>query len=212
MYFSGLGQYLRYETLQQYYDSLQRWTEQHFLLSVMSYCGLYILAIALSIPGAVFLTLLGGFLFGLILGGVLVVFSATIGACVIFLAIRIAFGEKSAVAKKPWVVKMRHGFSEHAFSYLLVLRLIPLFPFWAVNIAPAILGVPFNTFFTATFLGIIPGSFVFVSIGNGLGFVLEQGKKPDLSILFSPYVLGPLLALAFLSLLPVFYKSWKERS
>lgn len=112
------------------------------------------------------------------------------------------------MAKKAgrWIERMRQGFQENALSYLLILRLIPLFPFWVVNIVPALLGVDIRTYMVGTFFGIIPGSLVYVSIGNGLGHVLEQGQKPDLGVILSFPVLGPLLGLAFLALLPILYR------
>jgi uncharacterized membrane protein YdjX (TVP38/TMEM64 family) len=94
---------------------------------------------------------------------------------------------------------------------MLFLRLIPLFPFWLVNLVPAFLGVPLRTYFFATLVGVIPGALVFASLGNGLGVILDAGEKPDLGIMFRPEVLLPLLALAVLALLPVAYKKFKAR-
>jgi uncharacterized membrane protein YdjX (TVP38/TMEM64 family) len=107
---------------------------------------------------------------------------------------------------------MEAGFRENAFNYLLVLRLIPLFPFWLVNLVPAFLGVPLRTYVVATLLGIIPGSLVYASVGNGLGVVFDQGDTPDLGIIFKPAILGPILGLAALALLPVVYRRYKARS
>ena len=101
---------------------------------------------------------------------------------------------------------MEAGFKENALSYLLVLRLVPLFPFWLVNLVPAFLGVALGTYVLGTFLGIIPGSLVFASVGNGLGAVFDAGKTPDLGIIFEPAILGPILALSLLALVPIGYK------
>ena len=92
-----------------------------------------------------------------------------------------------------------------------MLRLVPLFPFWLVNLVPALLGVPLKTYVIATAIGIIPGTFVFASVGNGLGEVLAAGETPDVSVIFEPHVLIPILGLAALALIPVFYKAWKAR-
>jgi uncharacterized membrane protein YdjX (TVP38/TMEM64 family) len=94
-------------------------------------------------------------------------------------------------------------------SYLLVLRLVPLFPFFLVNLAPAFLGVPLSTYVVATLVGIVPGTFVYASVGAGLGAVLAAGGEPDLSIAWRPEVLGPLLGLAALACLPILYKRLK---
>ena len=113
----------------------------------------YTLAVAISIPGAVFLTLAGGFLFGVYLGTILVVISATLGATLLFFAVRTTLGEWLAQKASEWIERMQHGFQHNAFSYLLTLRLIPLFPFWVVNIAAALLGVPLSTYVITTFFG-----------------------------------------------------------
>ncbi len=106
---------------------------------------------------------------------------------------------------------MEAGFNENALSYMFVLRLVPLFPFWLVNLVPAFLGVRLQTYAIGTFFGIMPGSLVYASVGNGLGAVFEQGGTPDLGIIFTPEILGPILGLAALSLIPVIYKRIKSR-
>lgn len=172
---------------------------------------LYILAVAASIPGAVFLTLAGGFLFGVLWGVLLVVISATLGATLLFFAVRTALGEWLAKKASGWISRMRQGFQHNAFSYLLTLRLIPLFPFWVVNIVPALLSVSAKTFISATFIGIIPGSTVYVLVGNGLSQVFASNQTPNLGIIFEPKVLGPLLALAALSLIPALYQFFTRK-
>jgi uncharacterized membrane protein YdjX (TVP38/TMEM64 family) len=106
---------------------------------------------------------------------------------------------------------MRKGFNDNAFQYLLSLRLIPVIPFWVVNIVPAALGVQLKTYILATFLGIILGSFVYVTIGNGLGHLFDLGQTPDLGIIFEPQILLPLIGLAVLSFIPSIYKSLKDK-
>jgi uncharacterized membrane protein YdjX (TVP38/TMEM64 family) len=106
---------------------------------------------------------------------------------------------------------MEAGFRENAMCYLLVLRLVPLFPFFLVNLAPAFLGVPLPTFVAATFVGIIPGTFVYAGVGSGLGAVLEAGREPDLGLIYQPEILLPLLALAALACVPLVYKRLKAR-
>ena len=115
-------------------------------------------------------------------------------------------GETLREKAGPKLRKLEDGFGKNAFSYMLVLRLVPVFPFFLVNLAPAFLGVPLRTYVVATFLGIIPGTFVFASLGNGLGAVFDAGRDPDLGLIFEPEILGPILALALLALLPVVYR------
>jgi uncharacterized membrane protein YdjX (TVP38/TMEM64 family) len=201
-----LDRYLSFASLRDHRALLLFWTQSHFVLSSLLFMMCYTLSVAISIPGAVFLTLAGGFLFGVLWGVVLVVISATLGATLLFFAVRTALGEWLAQRASGWVSRMRQGFQHNAFSYLLTLRLIPLFPFWVVNIVPALLDVSAKTFITATLIGIIPGSFVYVLVGNGLSQVFAANQTPNLGIIFEPQVLGPLLALAALSLIPPLYQ------
>lgn len=209
-FYLNLDRYLTFSVLKQHHQTLLSWTETHYFLAVLIYIISYCLAVAISIPGATFLTLIGGFLFGIIFGTLYVLISATLGATFIFLAVRIALEPWMAKKTNLWIAKMRGGFQEGAFQYLLFLRLVPLFPFWVVNIVPALLGVRTRTFMIATFLGIIPGSIVYVTLGNGLGHIFDQNQTPNLGIIFDPPVLLPLLGLAFLSLVPIMYK-WMKR-
>lgn len=206
-----LHTYLSFEMLKNNRQTAMDWYQQNRLLAALSFVGVYALVVALSVPGAVWLSLAAGFLMGTLWATVLVVFAATLGALGIFLIARYAladfFHEKAGAAGR----KMEDGFRENALSYLLVLRLVPLFPFWLVNLVPALLGVPVRTFVVGTFFGIIPGTTVFCSIGNGLGAVFDQGGMPDLNIVFKPEIFGPLLALAVLSLIPVVYKKMKKK-
>ncbi|MDA9554336.1 VTT domain-containing protein, partial [Emcibacteraceae bacterium] len=179
------------------------------LLSIIIFAAGYALIVAFSIPGASVLSLMYGALLGTVVSGFLVVISATIGASMIFLAARYAFADTLKERAGPWLSKMQDGFNKNAVSYLLFLRLVPAFPFFVVNIVPAFMGVTLRTYVITTFFGIMPGTFVFASIGNGIGYVLEQGKTPDLSILSSPEILLPLAALGLLSLIPIAYKKIK---
>ena len=162
--------------------------------------------IALSVPGGAILTIAGGFLFGIVPGTLLVLVGATVGATIVFLIARTALGDALRAKAGPRIRRMEEGFRRDALSYLLVLRLIPIFPFWLVNIVPAFLGVPLRTYVLGTFVGIIPGGFVYASVGNGLGAVFDAGGTPDLGIIFEPAILLPIVGLAVLALLPIVYR------
>jgi uncharacterized membrane protein YdjX (TVP38/TMEM64 family) len=211
VYGTGLHRQLSLETLRTQREALQGFVAARPLAAPLVFVLAYAGAVALSLPGGLFLTLAGGFLFGTLLGSVLSVTGATIGAVAIFLVARTALGSSLRDRAGPWLKRMEAGFREDAFSYLLVLRLIPLFPFWLVNLVPAALGVRLPTFALATLIGIIPGSLVYTSVGNGLGAVLDHGGEPDIGLILKPQVLGPLLGLAALALLPVLYRRWKAR-
>jgi uncharacterized membrane protein YdjX (TVP38/TMEM64 family) len=207
-----LGRFLSFEAIASYREDLIGWYTSHQVLTILSFMGIYIAAVAFSLPGAVWLTLVGGFIFGIGLGTLIVVFSATIGASLLFMIARYALSDYFHEKIGTTIQKMEDGFKENAFSYLMVLRLIPLFPFWLVNLVPALLGVPLKTFFVATFLGIIPGSFVYSIVGSGINELIELGEQPNLGTIFEPKIMAALIGLAVLSLIPVIYKKYKART
>jgi uncharacterized membrane protein YdjX (TVP38/TMEM64 family) len=206
----GLDRYVSFEALSENRDALRAWVDGHPVTSRAVYIALYALAIAFSLPVGLVLTLTGGFLFGLIEGTLLTVVAATTGALAVFLAAKTAIGDSLRARAGPFVAKLEAGFRENALSYLLVLRLVPLFPFWLVNIVPALLGVSSRIFVIGTFFGIIPGTFVFVSVGNGLDAVFARGEVPGAGIFLEPSVLLPIAGLTALSLIPVIYKRFKR--
>lgn len=201
---------LSFEAVGENYAALKVYIDEQYLVSLLLFAAVYIIAVAFSIPGALILSLLYGALLGTVVGGSLIIVSATIGATLIFLAAKYALQDALRERAGPWFSKMRDGFKENAFSYLMFLRLVPAFPFFVVNLVPAFMGVGIRTYILTTFLGIIPGTFIYASIGSGIGYILEQGKTPDLSVLSSPQVLLPLAALGFLSLVPILYKKIKK--
>lgn len=206
----GLDRYLTFEALKDNRAFLQDWTQEHGVLAAVVFIAAYCVMVALSLPGAVWATLAGGFVFGTWMGGLYVVIGATLGALLIFLIARYALADFFRAKTGNAVKRMEAGFNDNALSYMFVLRLIPLFPFWLVNLVPAFLGVSVRTYIIGTFFGIMPGSLVYASVGNGLGAVFEEGGTPDLGIIFNPEVLLPILALAALSLVPVIYKKVKS--
>lgn len=205
--FLALGglRWLSFEHLQAHHARLAAWVAAQGACGPLLYAALYALAVAFSVPGAVVLTLIGGFLFGVWLGALLTVVGATLGATVVFLAARYALADVLRARTGSTIHKMEAGFRKNAFSYLLALRLIPVFPFFLVNLAPAFLGVRLSTYVAATFLGIIPGTVVYSSVGAGLGALLREGGRPDLSIIWRPEILLPLIGLALLALAPALY-------
>ena len=178
------------------------------ILFVLAYAA----CTALSLPTGLLLSTLGGFLFGTLWGGLLILVGATLGATIVFLAARTVLGDVLRARAGPFLQRLEAGFREDALSYMLVLRLVPLFPFWLVNLAPAFLGVRLSTFVIGTFVGIIPGAFVYASVGTGLGAILESGGTPDGAAILQPRVLVPIAGLAILALVPVIAKRFRHRS
>ncbi|MEM7189974.1 MAG: TVP38/TMEM64 family protein [Pseudomonadota bacterium] len=202
-----LGDYLSLSALAENYQALSDWRAENLTLAIIVFVGIYALATAFSIPGGVWLTLVGGFLFGTVLGSVLVVGAATAGAMMIFLAARTALGDALRSRASGWLSRMEEGFRAGEVSYLLIMRLVPAIPFFVANLAPAFLGARTFTFFWTTLIGIIPGTVVYISLGAGLGEQLSRGETPNLGIIFEWHVLGPLLGLAALAALPVVLKA-----
>ena len=208
----GLDDYVNFATLKTHRATLTAFVQDHAFWSAVAFVALYAVAIAVSLPGGAVLTIAGGFLFGTLFATVYVVVGASVGATLLFLAARTAIGESLRARTGSALARMETGFRENAFSYLLFLRLIPVFPFWLVNLVPAFLNVPLKTYVVATVIGIVPGSFVYASVGNGLGALFDAGKSPDLGIIFAPDILIPLIGLAVLSLLPIAYKKFKGKA
>src|SRR5437763_9575190 len=183
---AGGYRYLSFSALAQNRDWLCGLAQQWGILAEFAYIAVYAALVALSVPGAAILTVAGGFLFGAWIGGLCAVIGATLGATAIFLAARGGLGGLGQRAGR-FVSRLEAGFRADAFNYLLVLRLVPIFPFWLVNLVPALVGVRLPPYVLATFLAFLPGTFVFASPGNGLGSLAE----------------GPVLATAFKPSLPV---------
>jgi len=204
---AGGYRYLTFAALAENRDWLCGLAQHWGILAGLFYIAVYAALVALSVPGAAIMTIAGGFLFGTWLGALSAIIGGTLGATAVFLAARAGLGGVAQRAGRL-VAKLEAGFRADAFNYLLVLRLVPIFPFWLVNLVPALVGVRLLTFVLATLLGIIPGTFVYASLGNGLGSVVEE---PDLAIVLKPSVLVPIIALALLALIPVGYKRWRDK-
>ena len=208
----GWHHYLSFDALRDNREWLLSQVENQKLLTALAFIGLYTVVAAFSIPGGSALTIGGGFLFGTVFGSFYVLVGATLGATALFLAARTALGDILRAKAGPALQKMEAGFKENELNYLLVLRLIPIFPFWLVNLVPAFLGVSLRNYMIGTFFGIIPGTVVFASIGNGLGAIFDAGETPDLSVITKPQIILPIVGLIALSLVPVIYKKMKARN
>lgn len=200
---SGAGRYLSLEALRANESLLRGFVADNLALSLLIFVGVYAAATAVSIPGALFLTLAGGFLFGTWIGGSATVVGATVGAILVFAIVRTSLGaalRERAEASGGRLKAVMDGVRDGAFGYILTLRLIPLAPFWLVNVASALANAPLPAYALATLIGIMPATFIYSSVGAGIGQVLARGGEPNLKIIFEPYVLGPLVALGLLSL------------
>lgn len=208
-----LGDYLSFDTLRDNREALLAFRDQNYLGLVLVFVATYVLIVAFSLPGAAVASVTGGFLFGLASGTVLNITAATVGACGIFLAARWGLGANLAArldASQGSVRKIRDGLRDNEISVLFLMRLVPVVPFFVANLLPALVGVKFRNFLITTALGIIPGALVFTSIGVGLGQVFDRGEKPDLSLMWEPHVIWPILGLCALAALPIVIKSLRR--
>ncbi|MBB6211475.1 TVP38/TMEM64 family protein [Novispirillum itersonii] len=180
------------------------------VLSATLFMGAYCLGVTFSLPGAVWMTLIGGYLFGPLWGGLLVFISATGGAVAVFLLARSAWGGVllRRMESTPALSGLAAGLRRHAFSTLLAARLVPVLPFWVVNLLPALIGVRLSVFIGATMVGIMPGTYIYVSLGAGLATLADE-PVPGVGLLTRPEILLPLLGLAVLALLPVGWRMWR---
>ena len=205
-----LGAYLSYEALAQNEEFLRNTVAAHNLPAAAAYVAIYILVVALSLPGAIWLTLSGGLLFGVWLGGALAVLGAGTGAAVMFLMAKYVIGDTLRSRFGSRLTRFEAAFNRDAWSYLLVLRLLPIFPFFMINLGAALIGVRFSVFALTTYVGIIPGAFVYASIGNGISVLLRQGAQPDLSLIGRPEIFGPLVGFAALAVAPVVWRRYQS--
>ncbi|GJL85648.1 MAG: hypothetical protein DHS20C02_14230 [Micavibrio sp.] len=204
-YSNGWHQLLSLESLQEQKARFQGYTDSNPVLSAIGFLGLYAGAVSLSLPIATLLTLLGGFLFGKWLGTFLVVSGATIGACVIFTIAKSSLGNTLREKAGSLYDKIAQNMTENAAGYLLFMRLVPLFPFVLVNIVPALFNVPLRVFALTTFIGILPGTFVYVNVGETLGDIESLGDLVSTQTLLAFGLLG------VFALIPTLYKQWKEK-
>lgn len=203
----GLDDYFSQSALQENHATLKAFAAQWGLLAVGLFILIYAAAVSISFPGASFLTIFAGFMFGTFVGGTAVVIGATLGATVIFLIARTALGQSLREKAGPSLQKFEAGFKQGELSYMLILRLVPLFPFWLVNLAPAFLGVSTRNYVIATFIGIMPATYVFASAGDVGAKAIERGEDLTLTGLLSdPKVIFLMGGLIVLALIPVIYK------
>ena len=207
-----LGDYLSFEALRENREVLLAFRDANYAATVAVFIAAYVVIVAFSLPGGTIATLTGGFLFATFPGALFNIVSATIGAMLIFLAVRWGLGARLGArleASEGLVKKIKDGIDENQWEMLFLIRLVPAVPFFIANLLPAFLEVPLHRFVISTFFGIIPATVVFTSIGAGLGEVFERGGAPDLGVLFEPHILLPILGLCALAGLAVVIKAMR---
>lgn len=204
-FYFDLGRLLSLTALKDNRDGLLAFTDANFVSAVGIFIAAYVIVAGLSLPGAVILTLAGGFLFGATMATLFVNVGATTGATLAFLTARYLLRDTVEQKFGKWLGPFQEGFAKNAFSYLLTLRLIPLFPFFVVNLVSGLTRVNVGTYVAATALGIIPGSFVYAYAGRQLGTI------NSLKEIASPNVVGAFVLLGLLALVPVVYRKFATK-
>lgn len=215
-YLMGWQRFFTLDFLAESRDSLTAFVMANYWLSTIGFTLLYAAAVAFSFPAASILTIFAGFLFGWLTGSIMVAFGATAGATAIFLVAKSAFGDALRGKVGGRVKNLAEGFEKDAFSYLLVLRIAPVFPFFIMNIAPALFNVSLRHYIIATFLGILPGVLAYTYLGQGIGSVLDAaeaaGTSPNVGDLVTPEITIAFVALAVVAAIPVVIKKWRGRN
>lgn len=205
-----LRDYLSFEALRDNREALIAFRDANYLLTVAVFIAAYVAIVAFSLPGAAIATLTGGFLFATFPGALFNITGATIGATLIFVAARYGLGDKLAAkmdSGEGIAKRIKAGIDQNQWETLFLIRLVPAVPFFVANVLPALFGVPLSRFVITTFVGIIPGSVVYTSVGAGLGEVFARGETPNLGIIFEPHILLPILGLCLLAVLPIVLKA-----
>lgn len=205
------GDLLSFAALAEHREALVAWRDANWVGAAAVFVLAYVAVVAFSVPGAIWLTIGGGFLFGPLWGSLLTVAAASTGAALIFLAARTSLGRVLHARAGPWLARAEAEFARGEVSFLLILRLVPVVPFFVANLLPAFLNARFGTYLWTTVLGIAPATVVFASVGAGLGAELAAGEAPDLGVIFEPHVLGPLLGLAALAAVPLVVRRLRGR-
>ena len=206
LYFFDVFEYLTYDTLKAQRETLAAWKESQGIVAILVFIAIYVAAVTFSVPGGLWLTVGGGFLFGTWYGSAYVVIGATTGALAVFLAAKYVVGDLLRAKAGGFIARMEAGFREDALSYMFVLRLIPAFPFWVVNLVPAFLNVPTRIYVIGTLFGIMPGTLVYANLGDTLNELIAKDEKPGLRHLLEPQIIIAISALIVLALVPVVYK------
>jgi len=211
--FFTLRDYLSFDSLRDNRETILAWRDANFLLAAFGFIAIYIVIVAFSLPGAAVVSLTGGFVFSLFPGVFFNLTGATIGAILIFLAARMGLGDylsRKMDNSDGLVGKIKAGLRENETSFLLLMRLVPAFPFFVANLVPALVGTSLTKFAWTTAVGIIPGTIVYTWVGSGLGVVFARGESPNLGIIFEWQILGPILALCALSIIPILIKKFRK--
>ena len=202
----GVFDYLSLETLRTQQATLQAFVEQNFLLAFAAFILLYAAVTAFMVPGAGWVTIAGGLLFGLVGGSIATILGATLGAGILFLAARSSIGESLRKLAGRHAEKVRAEFDDSPMAYMFAMRFVPAVPFAVANIIPAILGAKFRDYVITTALGIVPGVIAYTWIGAGLGATFAAGEDPDFASV-AQNLLPAGIALVIVSLIPV---AWKK--
>jgi len=208
----GLNRQLSLQTLSRNEAEITAWVAANRVVATLTFIAIHTTVVAFSLPASVVMTTASGFLFGVEQGALMSIVGTTVGSIALFFAARTAFYDLFRTRAGAALARLEDGFRRDGFSYLVFLRVVPIFPSWLTTIVSALLGVKPTIFISGTLIGIIPGCLIFAGIGADFGLLFRNGETPDLGAIFQLRTLLPLLGLGVLALLPVLYRRWQRRS
>ncbi len=207
----GLNRQLSLQTLSRNEAEITAWVAANRVVAMLTFLAVHTTVVAFSLPASAAMAAASGFLFGVKVGALLSMIGTTVGSIALFFAARSAFYDLFHARAGAALARLEEGFRRDGFSYLVFVRLVPVFPSWLVTIVAALLGMRPAIFISGTLIGITPGCFVFAGIGADFGALFRTGQTPDLGAIFQIQTLLPLLGLGVLALLPVLYRRWRRR-
>ena len=208
----GLNRQLSLQTLSRNEAEITAWVAANRVLATLTFATIHATVVAFSLPASAVMAAASGFLFGVEQGALMSIVATIVGSIALFFAARTAFYDLFRARTGAALARLEDGFRRDGFSYLVFLRIVPVFPSWLTTIVSALLGVKPTIFISGTLIGIVPGCFIFAGIGADFGLLFRNGETPDLGAIFQVRTLLPLLGLGVLALLPVLYRRWQRRS
>jgi len=208
----GLNRLLSLQALSHNEAEITAWVAANRVLATLTFATIHTMVVAFSLPASAVMVAASGFLFGVGQGALMSIVATIVGSIALFFAARTAFYDLFRARAGAALARLEGGFRRDGFSYLVFLRIVPVFPSWLTTIVSALLGMKPTIFISGTLIGIIPGCFIFAGIGADFGLLFRNGETPDLGAIFQVRTLLPLLGLGVLALLPVLYRRWQRRS
>lgn len=208
LHYAGIKKYITFEQLKAHSERLNELVESHYTLVALSYVGIYIAAVAISLPAAFLFTIAGGFLFGTVLGTLYSVIGSTLGAMLAFWIVRYGVGDFIQNRYASSLASFNRSVERHGAAFLVFIHYMAFVPFFLINILAGMTTITSWTFFWTTFVGLVPISFIYAFVGSRLQEITR------LQDIFSFNFIVALLLIALIGLVPLIFsygsKVWQK--